>query len=200
MKCVLIAGCLWLALVPVAQAERLIGTNWVSGTLSYLNFENVGPIDNGWAVNLLGNARVTDNIDVQGGFSYAWADGGGADLNVTTVSGDAIVSLKPGSNINPFVRGGVLIAFADVDLGFAQRDDTEVGLGGGVGSEFSIGTQGVLQVEGDYFVIDGDGSFGFDGRFANAFTPKLLGTAGIGFNFDSETLAITFGVIYRIGR
>ena len=198
MNRALFACCLWFALAPVAHAERLIGTNWVSGTLSYLNFENVGPIDNGWAVNVLGNVNVMEHLDVQGGFSHVWADDG--DLRVTSAGGDAILSLKPGSNINPFLRAGVLVAFADIDLGFAQRDDTEVGVGGGIGSELALGAQGVLQVEGDYFVIDGDGSFSVDGRYAHAFTPKLLGRAGLGFNFDSETLAITFGVIYRIGR
>jgi hypothetical protein len=203
MKRKLVAGCicLWLgASMPLAHAERLTGTNWISGTLSYLNFDDLGPIDNGWSVDVLGNANVTDHVDVQGGFGYAWADDGGANLDVTTVSGDAIYSFKPGSNINPFARGGVLLAFTDVDLGIAQEDDTEFGIGGGIGAELTVGTQGVLQVEGDYFVIDGDGGFSIDGRYAHAFTPRLLGRAGMAFDFDSDTLAITFGVIYRVGH
>ncbi len=205
MKPILIACALCAALgthTPFAHAERLIGTDWIAGTITYLDFGDLGPIDNGWALSVLGNVNVTvkGNIDIQGGFTYAWADGGGADLKVTTAGGEAIFSFKPGSNINPFLQGGVLIAFRNVDVGFAQQDDTELGFGLGGGSEFSIGSQGVLQLEGNYFVIDGDASLSFDGRFARAFTPKLLGSAGLGFDFDSEALAITFGIVYRVGR
>ena len=203
MKRTLIAGALCAALgtlTPFAHAERLIGTNWVSGTLTYLDFDNPGLIDSGWAMQVLGNVKITDTIDVQGGFGYAWADDGGAELKVTTVSGDAILSFKPGSNINPFFRGGLVMTFTDVDVGFAQQDDIEPGFGAGGGAEFSIGSQGVLQVEGNYSMIAGDGSLSFNGRFAHAFTPKLLGTAGLGLNFDSDTVGISFGVIYRVGR
>lgn len=202
MKRMLIASAFCAALgilTPPAHAERLIATNWVSGTVSYLKLGSAGPIDRGWAVNLLGNANVTDNVDVQGGFSYAWADDGGADLKLTTVGADAIFSLNPGSNLNPFFRGGVGLGFSNVNFGFGNQDDTQFGFDLGIGSEFSIGSQGVLDLESTYFVVEGDGSFSLEGRYAHAFTPKLLSTTKLGWDFDDQTLAFTFGVIYRVG-
>jgi hypothetical protein len=62
-----------------------------------------------------------------------------------------------------------------------------------------MGDKAVMQLEGEYFVIDSDDSFGMDARMAYAFTPKLLGDVALNYNFDSEITIFSFGVVYRLG-
>ena len=189
-----------LGLVASAQAsERLIGTDWVTAKMGYMSFpSDFDPIDTGWAFSGMGNWNVMDQLDVQGGLMYAWADDGGVELTITTINADALYFFQPNNSIKPYLKGGLAMVWTDVEVGGTSTDDSNLGYGAGGGAEFAMGDKAVMQLEGKYFVIDSDESFGMEARMAYAFTPKLLGDVSLNYNFDTEITIFSFGIVYRL--
>lgn len=202
MKRTIIFGVLasLLGLASTAQSsERLLGTDWVTGSMAYMSFpDNFAPLDDGLAISGTGNWNVMDNLDVQGGISYAWADGGGVDISFATLGVDGVYFFKPGAPINPFARGGLAVVRTSVDFGLGSIDDTNLGFSGGGGAEFALGEKIVVQTAGELFFIDGDEALSIDARLAYAFSPKLLGDFSLNYDFDSEITALSLGLAYRL--
>ena len=122
-----------LGLVASAQgSERLIGTDWVTAKMGYISFpSDFDPIDTGWAFSGMGNWHVMDQLDIQAGLEYAWADDGGVELTITTINADALYFFQPNSKIKPYLKGGLAMVWTDVEAGGASADDSNLGYGAG---------------------------------------------------------------------
>jgi opacity protein-like surface antigen len=198
-RTIIVFAGLFALMASAYGSERLIGQNWVTGKMGYMDFpSDFDPIDSGWLFSARGNLNVMDQLDVQPRLEYAWADDGGVEISFTTIGAEAIYFFKPNAKVNPYAKGGLAMIWTDVQAGGNSADDSNLGWGGGGGAEFTMGDKMVMQLGGDLFVVDGDDSVRADARFAYAFSPKILGDLSLNYDFDSEITTLSLGMTYRL--
>ncbi|QBG49174.1 porin family protein [Verrucomicrobia bacterium S94] len=198
MKITRIIPCAVLALavaVQVADAETLLGKNYIGGSFGIIQFGNDFLDDvfgTGKGVQGSGNIVLHEHVDLNLTGGYLWADGDflGLDADVSVFSGGAylVYHFLPGEKINPFLNVGAGAVRTEIEVaGFEEHEtDASFDVGGGVEIE---ATEAVLfRGSVDYTTIDNDDDVTLSATLGYWFTEQLLGGAGFSYTIDGEDI------------
>lgn len=205
----LMAAMLVAGMVSESRAETLLGKDYAGGLLEITKFGD-DYLDDllglGYGLEGFVNVNLHDNIDLNLGLGYLWAEGDddGVDMEVdgVVVEADLIYFFKPGEKVNPYVSAGLALVDREVEVtvaGDTESDgDTEVGYGAGAGVELELTAKTLLRLGVDYFNIDDEDSVELGGFAGYWFTDRLLGTIGGGYDFEYEDTYARIGFIVEL--
>lgn len=102
---------------------------------------------------------MSQDLDIEVGFSHMKLSSGGVDISATDVDGTLLYHLRTGGTVEPSVFLGGTMVNAEDEAGFASEDGTEFGFIGGIGFEASIsenalisGSAALSRIAGSYDV------------------------------------------------
>jgi opacity protein-like surface antigen len=209
MVTILAAFAIWIVHTLQAEAGTLLGTNYFGTSVAIIQFGDDLQDDvlgTGYGVSAFGNFNLRPNLDLALDVAYVWADGAleGVKLDLSGLGADAglVYFFKPGEKVNPFLRGGILIVYNEVEGSSGgvtvKDDDTEFGGGGGAGLEFEATEKVLARVALDYSYVDSEDSIPISAQLGYWFSDRVLGAIGGAYDFDSEDLSGEFGVIFTL--
>lgn len=208
--CLALVGAIALvAIAGTSNAEIRLGKNYVGGSFGIIKFgddELDEVLGNGYGFDGVANINLNQNIDLNLGGGYLWADGDieGIEIDFTGIGAgaDLIYFFKPGEKVNPYIGAGVTVVKSEVEVsGFGEsesEDDTEVGFGGGVGVELEFTEQVLFRFGLDYFNIDSEDSIDLEVEAGYWFNETVMGTISGSYDFDSDDASASIGLILKL--
>lgn len=195
-----------LSIFASAQAETLLGKDYVGGSFGYVEPNNAAEeiFNQGYLLAGEYNVGLHEHVDLNLNGAYGWANSSGTldDLDTTTRYGQADVRLFqcPGGIFNPYVNGGLTWGRTEVGHSFPGQPftvgDTDTVFNGGVGAEYEI-SESVLSRLGVNFYDDGDKRLqGFLGYWV---AENVLTKVGVDYDIDGDDTVITsLGLAYTL--
>ena len=196
--CVLLAVVLGTARVSLAKV--LFGQNYTA--LSYSVFDygdgDLSYLDDGYGGSILVNFSHESDQDIQLGLDYAEADGDrlSQDVEITTMTfrADLVHTFSESEKIKPFINVGLRVQDIDVTGPATEKDDTDVGLGLGIGVEVELAPTLMAKITANHDNVGEDSNF-FTAQLGWWLTDNLLGSIGIGREFDGDSTYFQVGAV-----
>jgi opacity protein-like surface antigen len=161
------------------------------GDLSYLDDGNGGSV--------LVNFSHESDQDIQLGLDYSEADGDrlsqNAEINTLTFKADLVHTFSESEKVKPFINFGLRVQDIDVTGPATKSDDTDVGLGLGIGVELELAPTLMAKITANHDNVGDDSNF-FTAHLGWWLTDNLLGSIGIGREFDGDSTYFQAGVVF----
>jgi opacity protein-like surface antigen len=199
MFCVLLAVVLGTA--RVSFAKTLFGQNYPA--LSYWLFDygdgDKSYLDDGHGGSVLVNINHEPEMDLQFAVDYVEADGerNSEDVEISTLGfrADLVHTFLESEKLKPFVNVGLRVLDTDVTGPADEDDDTDVGLGLGIGLEIELTPALMAKITANHDNVGDDSNF-FTALLGCWFTDQLMGTIGVGREFDGDSTYLQAGVVF----
>lgn len=197
--CVLLA--VVLGTTRVSFAKTLFGQNYTA--LSYSLFDygdgDKSYLDDGHGGSILVNVNHESDKDIQFGVDYVDSDGvrNSQDVEISTLCfrADLVHTFSESETVKPYFNIGLRILDMDVTGPATEEDDTDVGLGLGIGIEFELAPTLMAKISANHDNVGDDANY-FTAMLGCWFTDDLLGTIGIGREFDGDSTYFQVGAAF----
>ena len=197
--CVILAVVLGTA--RVSFAKTLFGQNYTA--LSYWLFDygdgDKSYLDDGHGGSVLVNINHESDKDFQFAVDYVEADGerNSEDVEISTLGfrADLVHTFSESEKVKPFVNVGLRVLDTDVTGPADEDDDTDVGLGLGIGLEIEVTPALMAKITANHDNVGDDSNF-FTALLGCWFTDQLMGTIGVGREFDGDSTYLQAGVVF----
>ena len=197
--CVLLA--VVLGTTRVSYAKTLFGQDYTS--LSYLLYDygdgDLSYLDDGHGGSILVNFSRESDQDVQLGVDYVEADGErlsqDVELTILTFRADLVHTFSESEKVKPFINVGLRVQDRDATGPATKDDDTDVGLGLGIGVEFELAPILMAKISASHDNVGDEANF-FTAMLGCWFNDDLLGTIGVGREFDGDSSYLQVGAVF----
>jgi hypothetical protein len=199
MCCVLLA--VVLGTTRVSFAKVLFGQNYTALSYSYFDYGDgdLSYLDDGNGGSVLVNFSHESDQDIQLGLDYAEADGErlsqDVEINTLTFKADLVHTFAESEKVKPFINFGLRVQDIDVTGPATESDDTDVGLGLGIGVELELAPMLMAKITANHDNVGEDSNF-FTAHLGWWLTDNLLGSIGIGREFDGDSTYFQAGVVF----
>ncbi|MHC4567180.1 MAG: outer membrane beta-barrel protein [Planctomycetota bacterium] len=197
--------CVMLAVVlgttRVSFAKVLFGQNYTALSYSYFDYGDgdLSYLDDGNGGSVLVNFSHESDQDIQLGLDYSEADGDrlsqNAEINTLTFKADLVHTFSESEKVKPFINFGLRVQDIDVTGPATKSDDTDVGLGLGIGVELELAPTLMAKITANHDNVGDDSNF-FTAHLGWWLTDNLLGSIGIGREFDGDSTYFQAGVVF----
>ena len=197
--CVLLA--VVLGATRVSYAKTLFGQDYTA--LSYLLYDygdgDLSYLDDGHGGSILVNFNRESDKDIQLGVDYVEADGvrNRQDVEITTLTfrADLVHTFSETDKVKPFINIGLRVQDIDVTGPATEQDDTDVGLGLGIGVELELAPTLMAKISANHDNVGDDSNY-FTAMLGCWFTDDLLGSIGVGREFDGDSTYFQVGAVF----
>lgn len=190
-----------LGTTRVSFGKTLFGQNYTALSYSYFDYGDGDKsyLDNGQGGSILVNMNHESDMDIQLGVNYELSDGvrNLQDVEISTLCfrADLVHSFAESDKVKPYINIGLRVLDMDVTGPATEEDDTDVGLGLGIGIEFELAPILLAKISAEHDNV-GDDSDYFSAMLGCWFTDNLMGTIGIGREFDGDSTYLQAGVVF----
>ena len=196
--CVLLA--VVLGTTRVSYAKTLFGQDYTA--LSYWLFDygdgDLSYLDDGHGVSILVNMSHESDKDIQLGVDYVESDGvrNSQDVEISTLTfrADLVHTFSESDKVKPFINVGLRVQDIDVTGPATEQDDTDVGLGLGIGVEIELAPTLMAKISANHDNVGDDSNY-FTAMLGWWLTEDLLGSIGVGREFDGDSTYFQFGAV-----
>ncbi|MEN8188228.1 MAG: outer membrane beta-barrel protein [Thermodesulfobacteriota bacterium] len=206
---ILAMAILSLTIAVTAGAETLLGTNYIGGSIGYVEYGNEyrdRVFGNGTDMGVVGNINLAESIDLNLSAKYEWTDGDDAGLDTESTLflavADLVYFFNTGERLKPYINaslGGVYVEAEASGPGLhAQDDETRLAFGGGGGVEFEAGESVLLRLGLDYLNMDEVENIDLTTSLGFWFTKKILGAVSATYDFDTENSRAGIKLIIKL--
>jgi len=179
----------------------LFGQDYTS--LSYLLYDygdgDLSYLDDGHGGSILVNFSRESDQDVQLGVDYVEADGErlsqDVELTILTFRADLVHTFSESEKVKPFINVGLRVQDRDATGPATKDDDTDVGLGLGIGVEFELAPILMAKISASHDNVGDEANF-FTAMLGCWFNDDLLGTIGVGREFDGDSSYLQVGAVF----
>ncbi len=190
-----------LGTARVSLAKLLFGQNYTK--LSYLHFDygdgDLDYLDDGLGGSILVNFSHESDQDIQLGLDYLEADGNrlsqDVELDILTFKADIVHTFSETDTVKPFINVGLRVQDRDVTGPATKTDDTDIGLGIGIGVELELAPTLMAKISANHDNVGDEANF-FTAELGWWLTDDLLGSVGIGREFDGDSTYLQAGVVF----
>ncbi|HUT45913.1 MAG TPA: outer membrane beta-barrel protein [Sedimentisphaerales bacterium] len=197
--CVLLAVVLGTA--RVSFAKTLFGQNYTALSYSYFDYGDGDKsyLDDGHGGSVLVNMNHESDRDIQLGVDYVYSDGVRylQDVEISTLCfrADLVHTFSESEKVKPYFNIGLRVLDMDVTGPAHEKDDTDVGLGLGIGVEFELAETLMAKISAEHDNVGDEDNY-FTALLGYWFTDGLLGTIGIGREFDADSTYLQAGAVF----
>jgi hypothetical protein len=190
-----------LGTTRVSFAKVLFGQNYTALSYSYFDYGDgdLSYLDDGNGGSVLVNFSHESDQDIQLGLDYSEADGDrlsqNAEINTLTFKADLVHTFSESEKVKPFINFGLRVQDIDVTGPATKSDDTDVGLGLGIGVELELAPTLMAKITANHDNVGDDSNF-FTAHLGWWLTDNLLGSIGIGREFDGDSTYFQAGVVF----
>ena len=196
--------CVMLAVVlgtpQVLLAKTLFGQNYTA--LSYSLFDygdgDKSYLDDGHGGSVLVNISHESDQDIQFGVDYVDSDGvrNSQDVEISTLlfRADLVHTFSESEKFKPYINVGLRVLDMDVTGPATEEDDSDVGLGLGIGIEIELAPILMAKISANHDNVGDDANY-FTAMLGCWFTDQLMGTIGIGREFDGDSTYLQVGAV-----
>ncbi|UCD94590.1 MAG: outer membrane beta-barrel protein [Candidatus Zixiibacteriota bacterium] len=190
-----------LATPRVSHAKVLFGQDYT--WLSYLRYDygdgDLSYLDDGNGGSVLVNFNHESDQDIQLGVDYVEADGErllqDVEIDILTFKADIVHTFSETDTVKPFINIGLRVQDRDVTGPATGSDDTDVGLGLGIGVELELAPMLMAKISANHDNVGDEANY-FTAMLGCWFSDDLLGTIGIGREFDGDSTYLQAGVVF----
>ena len=196
--CVLLA--VVLGTTRVSFAKTLFGHNYTMLSYSYFDYGDGDKsyLDEGHGASILVNMNHESDKDFQLGIDYVYSDGvrNLQDVEISTLCfrADLVHTFSESERIKPYINVGLRVLDMDVTGPATEVDDSDVGLGLGIGIEFELNPILMAKISANHDNVGDEANY-FTAMLGCWFTDDLMGTIGIGREFDGDSTYLQAGVV-----
>ena len=197
--CVLLAVVLGTARVSIAKT--LFGQNYTALYYSYFDYGDGDKsyLDDGHGGSILVNLNHESDQDIQLGVDYVYSEGvrNLQDVEISTLCfrADLVHTFSESEKVKPYINFGLRVLDMDVTGPATEDDDTDVGLGIGIGIEFELNPTLMAKISAEHDNVGYDSNY-FTALLGCWFTDDILGTIGIGREFDGDSTYLQAGAVF----
>jgi len=190
-----------LGTTRVSYAKTLLGQDYT--WLSYLLYDygdgDLSYLDDGHGGSILVNMRRESDQDVQLAVDYVEADGErqlqDVELTILTFRADLVHTFSESEKVKPFINVGLRVQDRDATGPATKDDDTDVGLGLGIGVELELAPTLMAKISANHDNVGDEANY-FTVMLGCWFNDDLLGTIGVGREFDGDSTYFQVGAIF----
>jgi hypothetical protein len=184
----------------VLLAKTLFGQNYTA--LSYSLFDygdgDKSYLDDGHGGSVLVNFSHESDQDIQFGVDYVDSDGvrNSQDVEISTLlfRADLVHTFSESEKVKPYINIGLRVLDMDVTGPATEEDDSDVGLGLGIGIEIELAPILMAKISANHDNVGDDANY-FTAMLGCWFTDQLMGTIGIGREFDGDSTYLQVGAV-----
>ena len=190
-----------LGTTRVSYAKTLLGQDYT--WLSYLLYDygdgDLSYLDDGHGGSILVNMRRESDQDVQLAVDYVETDGErqlqDVELTILTFRADLVHTFSESEKVKPFINVGLRVQDRDATGPATKDDDTDVGLGLGIGVELELAPTLMAKISANHDNVGDEANY-FTVMLGCWFNDDLLGTIGVGREFDGDSTYFQVGAIF----
>jgi hypothetical protein len=190
-----------LAAPRVSFAKTLFGQNYTALSYSYFDYGDGGKsyLDDGHGGSVLVNLNKQSDEDIQLGVDYVYSNGERylQDVKISTLCfrADLVHTFCESEKAKPYFNFGLRVLDMDVTGPATADDDTDVGLGLGIGIEFELNPTLMAKISANHDNVGDEANY-FTALLGCWFTDNLMGTIGVGREFDGDSTYLQAGVVF----
>ncbi|MBL7188009.1 MAG: outer membrane beta-barrel protein [Phycisphaerae bacterium] len=196
--CVLLA--VVLGTTRVSLAKVLFGQNYTALSYSFFDYGDgdLSYLDDGHAGSILVNFSHESDEDIQLGLDYVDSDGvrNSQDVEISILSfrADLVHTFSESEKVKPFINIGLRVQDIDVTGPATEEDDSDVGLGLGIGVELELAPTLMAKISANHDNVGDEANY-FTAMLGWWLTDNLLGSIGIGREFDGDSTYFQVGAV-----
>ena len=190
-----------LAATRVSFGKTLFGQNYTALYYSYFDYGDGDKsyLDDGHGGSIIVNLNQESDKDIQLGLDYVYSDGERylQDVEISTLCfrADMVHTFCAREKVKPYFNIGLRVLDMDVTGPATEVDDTDVGLGLGIGIEFELAPILMAKISANHDNVGDEANY-FTALLGCWFTDNLMGTIGIGREFDGDSTYLHAGAVF----
>jgi hypothetical protein len=190
-----------LVTARVSLGKTLFGQNYTALYYSYFDYGDGDKsyLDDGKGGSVLVNINKESNQDIQLGLDYLYSEGERyrQDVEISTLCfrADLVHTFCESETIKPYFNFGLRVLDMDVTGPAIEEDDTDVGIGLGIGIEFELAPTLIAKISANHDNVGDEANY-FTALLGCWFTDNLMGTIGIGREFDGDSTYVQAGAVF----
>ena len=198
MYCVLLV--VVLGTVRVSFGKTLFGQNYTALSYSLYDYGDgdLSYLDDGHGGSILVNFSHESDQDIQLGLDYVDADGErnsqDVEISILGFRADLVHTFSESEKIKPYINVGLRVLDMDVTGPATEEDDSDVGLGLGIGIEIELAPILMAKISANHDNVGDDANY-FTAMLGCWFTDQLMGTIGIGREFEGDSTYLQVGAV-----
>jgi len=190
-----------LVTTRVSLGKTLFGQNYTALSYSYFDYGDGDKsyLDDGKGGSVLVNLNKESDEDIQLGLDYLYSEGKrySQDVEISTLCfrADLVHTFCESEKVKPYFNIGLRVLDMDVTGPATEVDDTDVGLGLGIGIEFELAPILMAKISANHDNVGDEANY-FTALLGCWFTDNLMGTIGIGREFDGDSTYLQAGAVF----